>query len=388
VPRAFGLLLLICIALGCDPVLAAGTRTPPPAQIDARVERAMAGSGVQGLAIAVIDSGQIRHVRSYGRRNEKGDPLTTSTIMYGASLTKTVFAYTVAQMAQEGVLDLDRPIAEMLARPLPDYPGEEDRYAPWESLAGEDRWRRLTPRLLLNHGSGFANFYFLEPDNRLHMHFDPGSRYGYSGDGYILLQFVLERGLGQDLGQEMQERVFRPLGMTRTSMMWRPDFATDLADGWKLDGSVEPHDERSATRASGSMDTTIADFARFAEALVSGAGLSPDARRDMTRPQLAITTRTQFPTLQPELPPQVRRPDLAAGLGLIVFRGPQGPGFFKGGHNDSTANTFVCVEARKACVVLLSNDVRAEALFPDLVRFVLGETGVPWDWEYGPQSAP
>jgi hypothetical protein len=39
-------------------------------------------------------------------------------------------------------------------------------------------------------------------------------------------------------------------------------------------------------------------------------------------------------------------------------------------------------------VVLLSNDVRAEALFPDLVRFVLGETGVPWDWEYGPQSAP
>jgi hypothetical protein len=128
------------------------------------------------------------------------------------------------------------------------------------------------------------------------------------------------------------------------------------------------------------MDTTIEDFARFAAAFARGEGLSAAARAEITRPQLPITTRTQFPTLQPELPVAQRRADLAAGLGLITFLGPQGRAFEKGGHNDTTGNSWICVEARKSCVVLLSNDVRAEGAFPDLVRFILGETGAPYDW--------
>jgi hypothetical protein len=74
---------------------------------------------------------------------------------------------------------------------------------------------------------------------------------------------------------------------------------------------------------------------------------------------------------------------LYAGLGVVAFRGPQGAGFFKGGHDDHTANTMVCVEKGQRCAVILSNDVRAEAGFAELVRFLLGETGVPYDWEYG-----
>ena len=68
---------------------------------------------------------------------------------------------------------------------------------------------------------------------------------------------------------------------------------------------------------------------------------------------------------------------------MVVFDGPQGAGFFKGGHNDSTGNTWVCVKQGRRCVVILGNDVRAERAFPRLVAFVLGETGVPWRWEYG-----
>lgn len=202
------------------------------------------------------------------------------------------------------------------------------------------------------------------------------------------MQFVLEQGLGLEVGEAMQQRVFDRFGMTRTSMMWRPDFAGNLADGWDIDGKVEPHDERSRPRAAGSMDTTISDFARFAAAMVRGEGLSKASRAEMARFQLAITTRQQFPTLLPERPVAERRPDLGAGLGVVVFEGPQGPGFYKGGHNDTTANTWVCIERLQRCVVLLSNDVRAEAAFPGLVRFILGETGVPYDWEYGPPAAP
>lgn len=372
-------LTLLALTLA-DPALA--QPVPTSAAIDAEVARAMAATGAQGLAVAVVEDGRVRHVRAYGRRNARGEPLTTGTVMYGASLTKAVFAYTVLQLADEGLIDLDASIARYLPQPLPSYP-DDKRYAPWSGLEGDERWRALTPRILLSHRSGFANFAFVEPDGRLRFHFDPGARYAYSGDGLILLQFVLERGLGLDLGAEMQRRVFDRFGMADTSMIWRPDFAANLADGWAADGSVEPHDERSKVRAAGSMDTTIADFARFAAGFMRGEGLTPASRAEMVRAQAPITTAQQFPTLAPERPHAERRPDLGAGLGVVVFDGPQGPGLFKGGHNDTTGNTWLCVEQRRACVVILANDVRAEAAFPGLVRFILGETGAPWDWEYG-----
>jgi len=356
----------------------------PDAKLDARVRESMAATGAKGMAVAVIEGGVVRQVGSWGIRNAAGHPLTTDTVMYGASLTKSVFAYTVLQMADEGLLELDKPIGEYLSKPLPDYP-EEAKYADWAPLAGDERWRRLTPRILLNHGSGFANFGFLEPDGKLRFHFEPGTRYAYSGDGFILLQFVLEKGLGLDVGAEMQRRVFDRFGMKNTSMIWRPDFARNLADGWDQQGKPEPHDERSKVRAAGSMDTTISDFAKFAAALM-GKGSIKKMRSEMMRPQLAITTASQFPTLQPELPADRRPKNLFAGLGVISFTGPQGRGFFKGGHNDTTGNTWVCVEKGRRCVIILANDVRAETEFPKIVEAVLGETGVPWSWEYGPKA--
>lgn len=355
---------------------------PGAAAIDAEAARLMTATQARGMAVAVIDAGQVLHVRAYGQRNAAGEPLLTDTVMYGASLTKAAFAYTVLQLVDDGQLALDQPLAAYLARPLPDYP-DDRRYGPWSGLAGDERWRQLTARMLLTHSSGFANFAFLEPDRRLRMHFDPGTRYAYSGEGLILLQFVLERGLGLDVGGEMQRRVFDRFGMTRTSMTWRPDFAANLADGWKDDGSLEPHDPRSRVRAAGSMDTTIADMARLAAGVINGEGLSPRGAAALSTPGLPITTASQFPTFQPELPLVERRTDLAAGLGVVTFLGPQGPGFYKGGHNDSTGNTWVCVKPKKRCVVILANDVRAERAFPALVRFILGETGVPWRWEYG-----
>ncbi|QNA91140.1 beta-lactamase family protein [Massilia sp. Dwa41.01b] len=374
-----------CLVFSCL-VLAGCATGQPRARLDDYVEQGMQRTGAQGLAIAIVKNGAVTQVRTWGKRNARGEPLTPDTVMYGASLTKAVFAYTVMQLVEEGKLDLDTSIAAYLPKPLPEYTGEADKYAAWQHLAGDERWRKLTPRILLTHSAGFANFGFLEPDGKLRFHFEPGSRYAYSGDGIILLQFVIERGLGLDLGKEMQRRVFDRFGMQRTSMTWRPDFAAKLADGWKEDGSVEAHDERSKTRAAGSMDTTIADFARFAEAYVRGDGLSPAARAELTRPQLPIRTLSQFPTLQPEAAPGQRHDNLAAGLGVVTFRGPLGHGFQKGGHNDSTGNTWVCLERQQSCVVILSNDVRAEALFPGIVKLVLGDTGMPWRWEYGAKS--
>jgi CubicO group peptidase (beta-lactamase class C family) len=355
--------------------------------IDMGVAAAMRDTGARGLAVAVIERGRPVFARTYGDRNAKSEPLTTNTVMYGASLTKAAFAHYVLQLAHEGRIDLDRSIAEYLPRPLPSY-GNLDAYGAWGDLAGDERWREVTPRILLTHSAGFANFHWDEPDRKLRIRFDPGTRYSYSGEGIILLQFVLERGLGLDVGAEMQRRIFSPAGMVRTSLKWRPDFATDLADGWRADGTVEPHDERSRVRAAGSMDTTIADMAKLASFVVRGEGLSGRGRAALFQPHLPITTRSQFPALQPELPKAERWPGLAAGLGVVTFTGPQGRGFFKGGHNDSTGNMWVCLERRQRCVVLLANDVRAELAFPDLVDSILGPTGLPWGWEFSWLPAP
>ncbi len=152
-----------------------------------------------------------------------------------------------------------------------------DAYGNWGDLAGDDRWRAITPRMVLNHATGFANFAYLEPDEKLHIHFTPGTRYAYSGEGISLLQFGIEQGLGLDVEAELQRRFFRPLGMTRTSLIWQPAFAPNIADGWDEQGKVEPHDERSRVRAAGSMDTD--DPRPLAHGCVHGA-----RRRGCRRP--------------------------------------------------------------------------------------------------------
>ena len=369
--------LLAVLALVAAP---AHAQIATPTQVKAAADKAMADTGAKGLAIAVIDDGKVASVQAFGARDAKGDPLAPDTVMYGASITKMVFGYYVMMLVDEGKLKLDTPIASYLPKPLPEY-GNLDAYGNWGDLAGDERWRKITPRIILNHATGFANYAFVEPDEKLKFHFDPGSRFGYSGEGIILLQFVLEQGLGLDVGADLQRRIFTPLGMTRTSLKWRPDFAPNLADGWDTAGKLTPHDERSRVRASGSMDTTIGDLAKFAAAVVRGWGLSKAARAKFAKGTLPITTRGQFPTLQPEAPP-ADRPNAKAAIGNVAFAGPQGPGFFKGGHDDTTGNTLVCVEKGRRCALILSNDVRAEAAFPMLVRTILGDTGVPYRWEY------
>jgi CubicO group peptidase (beta-lactamase class C family) len=375
--------------------VAAGVQTipspaiPDKAAIDQRVKSIMASTHANGMAVAVIDHGKVSYVQAYGIRNAKGDPLNTDTIMYGASLTKTVFAYTVMQLVDEGKIKLDTPIKDDLDKPLPSYgpdPVFPDKYGPYKDLAGDPRWGKITPRMCLTHSTGFSNFYFIEPNQKLLIHFEPGTHYSYSGEGFILLQFAIEhgraaQGLGLDVGT-LTNNIFKTLDMPRTSLTFL-NGDSNVADGWDDKGQPQPHSQRKKVRSAGSMNTTINDFAKFAAALVRGEGLSPAAKAEMIKPSLHLGTAGLFPMFAPDLPVAQQRKDLAAGLGVVVFDGPQGHGFYKGGHDGQTANTMMCVEKSQRCAVILSNDVRAEAGYADLVKFILGDTGVPYDWEYG-----
>ncbi len=343
--------------------------------IDAAVQQALTTEAVPGLGLALIHDGKVAYRKAYGLRDQAARlPLATDTVMYGASLTKATFAYFVMQLVDEGKLDLDRPIAAYLPKPLPEY----RRYA---DLRGDDRWRKLTMRMLLSHTTGFANFRWIEPDKKLRFHRDPGTRYGYSGEGIQLAQLVIEEGLRLDLGAEMQKRIFAPLGMKRSSMTWRDDFAPNLAQDYTLDGQPYRHRRWEESGAAGSLDTTLDDWSTFLAAVVRGEGLSAKARAEMIGRQIAIDSATQFPTLQDARTDRWNAIGLCYGIGWGVFDTRHGRAFFKEGHDEGTANYALCIAEKRACILMLSNSVRAELLFATLVRKLLGDVPLPHDWE-------
>ena len=386
--RGSHFLAAICAFLGlssisaAQPVKTLDGRLLTTASIDASVEGLMRANTVNGLAVALIRNGRVVYLRAFGTRNAKGDPLTPDSVMYGASLTKATFAYMLMRLVDEKKLDLDRSIADYLPKPLPDYPEYKD-------LANDPRWRKLTFRILLDHTTGFANFRWFEPDRKLRFHRDPGIRFDYSGEGLQLAQFVLENGLGLDVSKEMQRRVFEPFGMSRTSMIWREDLVNDDADVFLANGDVVRHNRRSKPGAAGSMDTTARDWSRFLAAVVNGKFLSARGKAEMIRRQIPIDSVQEFPTLSAATTDAYQAIHLGYGIGWGVFDTPYGAAFFKEGHDDGTGNYTLCIQPRKACILLLSNSDKAEGIYKPLVERLMGNVGLPWRWEnYIPYDMP
>ena len=138
------------LSLAALPALARSPALPSPAAIDAEVHRAMDTTHSKGMAIAVIDHGAVKYVQAYGVRNAAGDPLQTDTVMYGASITKTVVAYTTLQLVDQGKLKLDTPLADDLDKPLTEYDPEaiyKGKYGPYGDLASDPRWRQIERHL-------------------------------------------------------------------------------------------------------------------------------------------------------------------------------------------------------------------------------------------------
>src|SRR6185312_17072903 len=105
--------------------------------------------------------------------------------MTSASLSKAAFATVVMRLVQQRKLDLDKPVYQYLPNPLPEYPSYAD-------LSGDPRYKKITLRMLLSHTTGFANWRAFEDDHKLKIHFEPGTRYAYSGEGIELGQLVVE----------------------------------------------------------------------------------------------------------------------------------------------------------------------------------------------------
>jgi len=329
---------------------------------------------VTGAGVAVFHEGKIVYLKGYGQRDtEKNLPLTTDSVMTAASLTKSAFATVVMRLVERGTLDLDKPIEQYLGKPL----GEFDQYA---DLKGDARTAKLTLRILLDHTTGFANFRGLEDDHKLSIHYDPGTHYGYSGEGINLAQFVVEKVTGKSATAPMQEELYGPLKMSRTSMVWEPRFESDFANGYDEYGRSLGPERRTSPNAAGSMQTTPHDYATFLSALMRGQVLRAATRGKMLSPQIRIHSAHQFPSLTTETTAAYDAIELSYGVGWGLYKSPYGPAFFKEGHDEGWRNFALCF-ANGDGMLVMTNSSNGEGIFKPLVEALLGQTGFPFDWD-------
>jgi CubicO group peptidase (beta-lactamase class C family) len=344
-------------------------------EVDETVARLMKAGEVTGVDIAIFSHGKVSYRKAYGFRDqEKNLPLTVDSVMSAASFSKATFAYMVMQLVDEGLLDLDKPVYQYLPKPLPEYPAYTD-------LANDPRYRLISARMLLSHTAGFANWRAFEDDRQLHIHFEPGSRFAYSGEGIELLQLVVETLTRKPLEDLMRERVFRPLGMTRSSMVWQDRFESDFANGYDEYGRSLGPQKRAIADAAGSMQTTVADFARFFQAVMDGKLLSGKSRGQMFSPQIQIHSKHAFPTLSGETSDENKSIRLSYGLGWGLYWSPYGKAFFKEGHDVGWRNYAVDFDRKKSGIVIMTNSGNGEGIFQYLLETLLRDSSTPIEWE-------
>jgi CubicO group peptidase (beta-lactamase class C family) len=335
---------------------------------------------VTGAQIAILNHGRVVWTHAFGLRDvERELPMTENTNLSAASITKSVFATWTMRQVEQGLIDLDQPIAQMLPKPL-------DRYSAFgEAAAGlvrDPQWQRVTPRMMLTHSSGLANLLWLEPDGKLHLHFPPGTRYAYSGVGLMILQLAIEEKLHVELGAAMQQDIFGPLGMSRTGMVWRPEFDEDAALRYDANGKVIGPTHRKSANAAGSMTITIRDLTLFTEAFLGNRLLKPATRAEMLRPQIVIHSAHEFPSLDPSTGSDGEKVGLAYGLGWgLLTRTRFGPAFFKEGHGEGAENYMICFANTGTCMILLTNSDNGELAFRPLLEGLIGDDVTPWEWE-------
>jgi CubicO group peptidase (beta-lactamase class C family) len=244
-------------------------------KVDAYVAAEMRAGKIPGLALAIVRDGKTIKSLGYGLANLELDvPVKPETIFQTGSVGKQFTATAVMMLVEDGKIRLDDPIGKYLS-------------------GAPATWKNITVRNLLTHTSGIhdyeteslkkkgAAFINLRNDytedelfkkfSGLPLDFPPGSKWSYSNSGYVILGILIHKVTGQFYGDVLQERIFRPLGMTYTRIISEADLIPNRAAGYRLvNGEIKNQEWVSPmlnTTADGALYTNIVDMARWDAAL-------------------------------------------------------------------------------------------------------------------------
>ena len=233
---------------------------------EAFLEGLMREGDIPGLSIAVVSRGAIVWDTALGVADaETGRRTARETVFEAASLTKPVVAYAALKLVERGVLDLDTPLWESLSYPR---------------LEHDPRSRRITARHVLSHTTGLPNW----GGDPLQMNRAPGEQWGYSGEGFVYLQRVIETVTGEPLADFVQREVFEPLGMSSSSLVWRAEYEQTSATPHNVMAEPVPKGRPEEANAAASLHTTAVDYARFLAAVLQGNGLAGRTVVEMLSP--------------------------------------------------------------------------------------------------------
>ena len=234
--------------------------------MDDRIPELMGEYGVPGIATALIREGEVVWTGAYGYADEiTARPMTTDTPCRVESISKSVTAWGVMKLVQDGLIDLDTPVAAYLGDwTLPETPYSE---------------AEVTVRRLLSLTAGMplgtigvrydprGDIPLLEDHIRREavLISEPGRGFSYSNAGYNLLELIIQRVTGEDFAVYMAREVLSPLEMDRAGFLWNGDWEPKVPDGHDIDGTAIPV-YVYPDRASGGLFAPVGDIATFVTA--------------------------------------------------------------------------------------------------------------------------
>jgi CubicO group peptidase (beta-lactamase class C family) len=339
-------------------------------QLSSLIPELMARANVPGLSIALIDDGKIAWIGSFGVKNTKtGDKVDDRTVFQAASLSKVVFAYGVLKLVDQGKLDLDTPLS---------------KYVP-EYIQNDYRINAITARHVLTHHTGFPNW---RPDGQpLVIHFKPGDRFSYSGEGFVYLQRAVEKITGLPLDTWMRQTVFDPLGMKDSSYLWQPKYENLAASGHSPTGvpdqffkpvaSGSPINGGGGPAAASTLLTTARDYATFVAAVMNGTGLKKETSHAMLMPQSQVDAGCSNCIGRPITKAS---DSIAWGLGVGIEQTAGGPFFWHWGDNGDFKAFFAASVGSKCGVVIFTNSSNGMMIIPDVAARALRESQPAFNW--------
>jgi CubicO group peptidase (beta-lactamase class C family) len=259
----------------------------------------------------------------------------------------------VLKLVDAGKIDLDTPLTKYL-------PGNYD--------VGDDaRINQITARHALSHTPGFPNWR--PQSGALKIHFTPGDRFSYSGEGFVYLAKVVEHITGEKFNDFMKKTVFDPLGMTDSSYVWQDSYETQHTSRHSATGAPTGQNKSTQPNAAASLRTTAQDFGRFMVAVMKGTGLKKTTARQMLTAQVKLSESGTNNTARA---PEKLSPYLSWGLGWGLQTTSDGLAFWHWGDNGNTKAYVVAYDKQKFGVIIFTNGAAGLSIVPEIVNEAVG----------------
>jgi len=350
--------------------------------ISNKIDQLMAAAQVHGMAVTVFNDNAPVFQETYGYKDYPNKlSLTDATNIYGASLSKAVFSVLVMDLVAEGIIDLDTPLESYLPKKIYEYRPQTRWHDDFSALKKDSLYHKITARMCLAHTTGFANWRWDEPDQNLRVRVAPGTKYGYSGEGFVYLQVVLEKLTGTGLQELANERIFKPLGMHNSAYEWKMRFENDFAYGHNRQGAKYKKDTDNEARSGSTLETTGADYTKFLEAVLQGKLISEKGYKELFSPQIRLKSLTQFGAGAHIRTEKFDHLNLSYGLGWGYLETPYGKGVFKEGHGNGFQHYSILFPEAGKGIMIMTNSDNAESIFKELLEVAIKDVYTPWEWE-------